>query len=407
MCDRTDKVIAMSGKGVFQWVPTTLSLHLNDDYDKECSKHDQEFAYNNMKVEYLDVKLESLYIPDINHKYYPKLYSLLLKLLQTQIIPMYAKSVTIRNISNSNCWSVNYESLYKTLLYDWCTQKKEINVIIKCEEYNYNSKFHGKNKSNIFDNEISFGYHIEGTEIEKISHVAIVYLDINDNIKGGNLSFDLNNDFKNTWKFKTKKSLIILFENMTHKIDNINIGIWNINNIPLLGNGAKSRRILTFWFCDNDYTNEYKQFTQTQAFELMRCHDRARGGYPERHMSPYKPFRHMPHMAPKVRDTDDSHLLVCSMPLLTGKDVMPLDIKHFNDLLEDITQGLNMMIKNVYGISIPKEIIEIIVGYNLLLNRQFLRNETKMQYNAIKLRNFRRGWTQRYGTPRKEFFQIN
>ena len=222
MCNRNYQVIDMSSKAVFQWVPTVLSLRLNDEHDKEFRK--PEFSYNDMKVEYLDVKLESLYIPDINRKYYPKLYLLLLQLLQREIIPMYAKSVTIRNIENCNSNSCNYELSYKKLLYDWCAQNKEINVIIKCEEYNYNSKFHGKK---MFDNEISFGYHVEGTEIEKISHVAIVYLDINDNIKGGNLSFALDPNLKNTWKYKPKKSSIILFENMAHSIDNISI--WNIN----------------------------------------------------------------------------------------------------------------------------------------------------------------------------------
>ena len=68
--------------GVFQRIPTSFQLCLNEKGKDHCLKFDE------LKQEYIDIKLNSFYIGDINEKYYPKLYPLMLKLLKTKIIPM-------------------------------------------------------------------------------------------------------------------------------------------------------------------------------------------------------------------------------------------------------------------------------------------------------------------------------
>ena len=396
--------------GVFQWVPTTFTVCLKKEYWGSIRQ------YEDMKSEYLDIKLKSLYIPDINEKQYPKLYPLLLNLLTTKIVPMYAKSVAIRKCKGNRLVAspvpndATPSDEYKQLLYQWCMDEKELNIIIKCEEYNYNPKLNGEE---VFDKEISSDYHIEGTEIEKITHVGIVYLDVDDNIEGGNLNLALHTHLKNTWKFKPKKASIILFPNMSHKIDEI--GIWKRYSFSQNKNVNITRRILTFWFCDYDNdrpTTEYKQFANTQAFSLMSNQAESRIQIPLTIV--VDPLNSTSNNNNNNNNdsnnnnngvfTSNSYQAVFRIPILTASTILPLDIKHFNDLTGEMKKQLNATINStIFGgnnsndVSFPIEISSIIMDYCLMVNYNLLRNETMMQQNATQLRYFRREWTKGYG----------
>ena len=377
-------------------------MSLNSEGERNCHN------FQDMKEEYVNIRLKSFYIPDINEKKYPRLYQLIVQLLQRKIVPMYVKSITKSTLDTCT---------YHGRLYKWCQNKKQLNIIIKCQQYNYNPSF---NKDKTFDYEISYNSHIEGTEIEKISHVGIVYLDIDNNIQGGNLVLSFDHYKRNTWKYKTKTGSIILFPNMSHKIDPIDIwppavysyGRGSVTDSDLNLNENKNknknknkneiefkdinyrRRILTFWFCDNDNESGFKQFKQTQAFAAMKesdeRYDQIRGdsqwNIPNDHIANWRP---------------STEYLVDSIQTLTALDILPLDKNHYNDLLTVIVSNiLNATI--VKHLNLPEQIVWIIVDYMNVSNKDFLRDNKNMQSNANSFRNFRRNWSHfngNYGAP--------
>ena len=275
------------------------------------------------------------------------LYKLIIKLLETKIISMYAKSVL----------KVNH----------FDAQHSARGVIV-------------------FDHRINKDFHIEGTEFEKISHVCVVYLDIDDEIYGGNLRLG---GYYEELIFRTNKGDIILFPNMEHKIDNIGIRYPRRQNVKnkKTTNDEYKRRILTFWFCDTD--KGCPQFKDTPAFAEMQRGDSVTNHDIDESCSEKENVLDLLSKRPELT------YLVDNTPVLTAKDMLPLDVRHHDDLLIKMVHFIQSTIDEGFRLSsnIPKEIGQIIVDYAIETHRQFLRDENGMQSNANQLRAFRRNWT--------------
>ena len=293
---------------------------------------------NEMKNEYIDVKLNSLYIADINQFIYPELNDIILKILRNTIVPLFICSI----VGNSDQSSDEY----KNLAYKWCKERRILKIIVKSQQYELaeNSKW---------DRDISKLCHIEGSVYEKISHIAICYTSIDNRICGGNLDLAFDSSLDNVWTFKPKPSLCICFPNMYHKISEISLSNFGKNKQMVTDEeGQKQkRRILAFFLC-----GEEEYFIKTKAFKALNFIHK---------------YGH--------QEINESNKRLMLLPLLTTNDVLPLDKMHCLELLKQT-------LKQFYNI--PDEIITIISGF--MMDGTLLRDEAEMERNAIKIRTYRR-----------------
>eukprot|EP01084_Bolivina_argentea_P307646 531782_1 len=332
MVQYVNSTIKVDNSCFYQWIPTEFQVRFKDNVN--C------LEWKDMKTEYIDVKLNSLYIADVNQFRYENLNEIIINILKTKIISLFIHSIV-------GCCVSKESNEYKQLLFEWCSTNKILNIIVKCQQYEF-----GDNTE--WDYNISGDYHIDGTLQEKVSHIAILYADIDDSIRGGDLNLAFDSFLGNVWKFKPKKSSIIVFPNMYHKIDEISIWKWNTCiRKPL--KVKQKRRILSFFLCSNEY------FPSSAAYNALCFNDRYG-------------------MSDLQNNVNETSKMLLELPLLTTNDLFPFDKEHCNVLLIDV---LSKLWKDV-----PDTIIVIITEY--IIDNALLRNESEMEMNARCLREYRR-----------------
>ena len=141
---------------------------------------------------------------------------------------------------------------------------------------------------------------------------------------------------------------------MLHKIDDISI--WSPSQIYDDNNHNYKRRILTFRFCDTEKGSSL--FKNTPVFRRIQDVN----------------------MFDLVSNRPSLTYLVDKTHVLTTKDLLPLDLRHHDDVLANIKHFIQCTINTNFWLSsnIPKEIVAIILGYCMDINREFLRDKNCM-----------------------------
>ena len=240
------------GDRTYQWLPTEFMLKfktgfINDGYN--VSLHYDEF---------MDIELVSGFIPDINCRKYADLMDHIVMILRQKIIPLFAKNQFGKK-------------KYIKKLFEWCSNNKILAIIVKSQQYEWSEEVSYEDKYNP-------SFHVEGTEMEKITQIGIVYTRIDDGILGGDLRIHpLRDGWVRPFKKKTEITInnlcdgdIVVFKNTEHAMSPLGFKYKSNDNPPI-------RRILAFFLCENQpEINGYYESTMYKYF--VRDDERVIGG---------------------------------------------------------------------------------------------------------------------------------